>query len=85
MMKAYIGLSALAVSATTIKDAVIACGFSIGTVSGAWTYITSNYNKYRELARKADNYYCNCTLLSFIYIYVFYYKFFRREFNKTRT
>ena len=55
MMKAYIGLSALAVSATTIKDAVIACGFSIGTVSGAWTYITSN--KYRELARKADNYY----------------------------
>ena len=54
MMKAYIGLSALAVSATTIKDAVIACGFSIGTVSGAWTYITSNYNKYRELARKAD-------------------------------
>lgn len=54
---AYIGLPALAVSATTIKDAVIACGFSIGTVSGAWTYITSNYNKYRELARKADNYY----------------------------
>ena len=52
MMKAYIGLSALAVSATTIKD-----GFSICTVSGAWTYITSNYNKYRELARKADNYY----------------------------
>ena len=47
MMKAYIGLSALAVSATTITDAVIACGFSIGTVSGAWTYITSNYNKYR--------------------------------------
>jgi len=57
MMKAYIGLSALAVSATTIKDAVIACGFSIGTVSGAWTYITSNYNKYRALVRKADNYY----------------------------
>ena len=57
MMKAYIGLSALAVSATTIKDAVIACGFSICTVSGAWTYITGNYNKYRELARKADNYY----------------------------
>ena len=57
MMKAYIGLPALAVSATTIKDAVIACGFSICTVSCAWTYITSNYNKYRELARKADNYY----------------------------
>ena len=57
MMKAYIGLSALAVSATTIKDAVIACGFSIGTVSGAWTYIISNYNKYRALVRKADNYY----------------------------
>ena len=57
MMKAYIGLSALAVSATTIQDAVIACGFSIGTVSGAWTYITSNYNKYRALVRKADNYY----------------------------
>lgn len=57
MMKAYIGLSALAVSATTIKDAVIACGFSICTVSGAWTYIISNYNKYRALVRKADNYY----------------------------
>ena len=57
MMKAYIGLSALAVSATTIKDAVIGCGFSIGTVSGAWTYITSKYNKYREFVRKADNYY----------------------------